>query len=158
MNKVNNMPKLGLLGFATLIEPGISFGPSTVSNVYVGGLSLTWNTGNLYKTSNNRQLDKIHMARISNQQEAFTFNNTLELKQSNSEVEKQQAIILKDREIILLKEKITQSYQLKYKNGLASVSDLINTLYKESEARNSESLHQVQLLLALHNNKNISGN
>ena len=158
MNKVQNMPKLGLLGFATLIEPGVNLGPSSVSNVWVGGLSLSWNTGNLYKTSNNRQLDKIQMARISNQQEVFTFNNTLELKQSNSEIEKHRAIVSKDREIILLKEKITKSYRLKYNNGLASVSDLINTLYKESEARNSQSLHQVQLLLALHNNKNISGN
>ena len=50
MNKVANMPKLGLLGFATFIEPGVSLGPSTISNVYVGGLSLSWNTGNLYKT------------------------------------------------------------------------------------------------------------
>lgn len=158
MNKAHNMPKLGLMGFATLIEPGVSFGPATISNVYVGGLSLSWNTGNLYKTSNNRQLDKIQMTRIANQQETFTFNNTLEQKQSNSEVEKQRAIISKDKEIILLKEKITQSYQLKYKNGLASMSDLINTLYKESEARNDQSLHQVQLLLALYTNKNISGN
>ena len=158
MNKVHNMPKLGLMGFATMIEPGVSFGPSTVSNVWVGGLSLSWNTGNLYKTSNNRQLDKIQMARISNQQELFTFNNAFELKQSNSEIEKQKAIVAKDKEIIQLKEKITQAYQLKYKNGMASMNDLINSIYKESEARNEQSLHQVQLLLALYNNKNISGN
>lgn len=158
MNKVHNMPKLGLIGFATIIEPGVSLGPSTMSNVYVGGLSLSWNTGNLYKTSNNRQLDKIHMARISNQQEVFTFNNTLELTQSNSEIEKQNAIVSKDKEIIALKEKITQAYKLKYKNGLASMNDLITSIYKESEARNEQSLHQVQLLLALYTNKTISGN
>ena len=158
MNKVGNMPKLGLLGFVTTIQPSMSFGPSSISNVYVGGLSLSWNTGNLYKTSNNRQLDKIQMAKISNQQEVFTFNNNLQLKQSNSEIEKQKAIVSKDKEIILLKEKITQSYQLKYKNGLASMTDLINCYYKESEAHNDQSLHQVQLLLALYNYKTISGN
>ena len=158
MNKVHNMPKLGLLGFATFIEPGMTLGPSTISNVWIAGLSLSWNTGNLYKTSNNRQLDKIQIARVNNQQQVFTFNNILELKQSNSEIEKQQAIVSKDKEIILLKEKITEAYQLKYKNGLASVSDLINTLYKENEARNNQSLHQVQLLLALHSNKIVSGN
>ena len=158
MNKVANMPKLGLLGFATFIEPGVSLGPSTISNVYVGGLSLSWNTGNLYKNSNNRQLDKIHIDRINNQQEVFTFNNTLEIKRSNSEIEKQKAIVSKDKEIILLKEKITNSYQLKYKNGLASMNDLINSIYKESEARNEQSLHQVQLLLAIYNYNNVSGN
>jgi outer membrane protein TolC len=158
MNKASNMPKLGLLGFATIIEPGVSLGPSSLSNVFVGGVSLSWNTGNLYKTSNNRQLDKIQMAKINNQQEVFTFNNNLQLKQSNSEIEKQKAIVSKDREIILLKEKITQSYQLKYKNGLASMTDLINCFYKESEARNEQSLHQVQLLLALYNYKTFTGN
>ena len=158
MNRVSNMPKLGLMGLATVIEPGVSFGPSTVSNVWVAGLSLSWNTSNLYKTSNNRQLDKIQMARITNQQEVFTFNNTLEQKQSNSEIEKQKAIVSKDKEIVQLKEKITQSYQLKYKNGLASMSDLLTTIYKESESRNEKSLHEVQLLLALYNFNTISGN
>ena len=158
MNKVSNMPKLSLMGFATFIEPGISLGPSTISNVWVGGISLSWNTGNLYKTSNNRQLDKIQMARINNQQEVFTFNNTLEQKQSNSEIEKQKAIVSKDKEIVQLKEKITQSYRLKYKNGLASMSDLLTIIYKESESRNEKSLHEVQLLLALYNFNTISGN
>ena len=158
MNKVANMPKLSLLGFATFIEPGVSLGPSTISNVYVGGLSLSWNTGNLYKNSNNRQLDKIHIDRINNQQEIFTFNNTLEMKRSNSEIEKQKAIVSKDNEIITLKEKITHSYQLKYNNGLASMNDLITSIYKESEARNAQSLHQIQLLLAIYNYNNVSGN
>jgi len=158
MNRVSNMPKLGLMGLATVIEPGVSFGPSTVSNVWVAGLSLSWNTSNLYKTSNNRQLDKIQMARITNQQEVFTFNNTLEQKQSNSEIERQKAIVSKDKEIVQLKEKITQSYQLKYKNGLASMSDLLTSIYKESESRNEKSLHEVQLLLALYNFNTISGN
>ena len=158
MNRAQNMPKLSLMGLATVIEPGVSLGPSTISNVWVGGISLSWNTGNLYKTSNNRQLDKIRMATISNQQEVFTFNNTLELQHSNTEIEKQQAIVSKDKEIISLKEKITKAYQLKYQNGLASVTDLINTLYKESEARNNRSLHEVQMLLALYTSKNIAGN
>ncbi len=158
MNKVANMPKLGLLGFATFIEPGVSLGPSTLTNVYVGGLSLSWNTGNLYKNSNNRQLDKINIDRIDNQQEVFTFNNALDMKRSNSEIEKQKAIVSKDKEIILLKEKITHSYQLKYQNGLASMNDLITSIYKESEARNEQSLHQLQLLLAIYNFDNVSGN
>jgi outer membrane protein TolC len=158
MNKVSNMPKLGLLGFATIIEPGVSLGPSSLSNVFVGGVSLSWNTGNLYKTSNNRQLDKIQVARINNQQEVFTFNNILQLTQTNSEIEKQRAIVAKDNEIILLKERITESYQLKYKNGLAPMTDLIDCLYKESEARNEQSLHQIQLLLAQYNYKTVSGN
>jgi hypothetical protein len=98
------------------------------------------------------------MARINNQQEVFTFNNTLEAKQSNSEIEKQKAIVSKDNEIIRLKEKITQAYQLKFKNGLASMSDLLNSIYKESEARNDQSLHQVQLLLAVYNFNTISAN
>ena len=80
------------------------------------------------------------------------------MKSSNSEIEKQKAIVSKDKEIIQLKEKITHSYQLKYNNGLASMNDLITSIYKESEARNEQSLHQIQLLLAIYNYNNVSGN
>ena len=38
------------------------------------------------------------------------------------------------------------------------MNDLITSIYKESEARNEQSLHQIQLLLAIYNYDNVSGN
>lgn len=157
-NTVGNMPKISLMGVGMMMQPGISMGPSTFNHITLAGVSLSWNTGNLYKTSNNKQLDKIQMDVINTQQETFEFNNNLQRKQVSAEIEKHQAIVSKDNEIVSLKEKVTKSYQLKYENGVASMNDLLTSLNRESEARSNQALHNIQLLLSLYNFKTISGN
>ncbi|HEU5290047.1 MAG TPA: TolC family protein [Cyclobacteriaceae bacterium] len=157
-NNVGNMPKIGLMGIGMMMQPGISFGPTTFDHITLLGASLSWSTANLYKTSNNKQLDKIQSGVISNQQETFEFNNNLQLKQTTAEIEKHQAVLNKDNEIVALKEGITKSYQLKYDNGLASMNDLLTSMNRESEAKNNQALHSIQLLLSIYNYKTISGN
>ena len=157
-NTVGNMPKVSLMGIGMMMQPGISFGTSTFNHIMLGGVSVSWSTANLYKTSNNKQLDKIQYDVISNQQETFEFNTNLQLKQASDEIEKQHAIVSKDNEIIALKENITKSYQLKYDNGVASMNDLLNSLNRESEAKSNQTLHNVQLLLSMYNYKTITGN
>ena len=157
-NSVGNMPKIGLMGVGMMMQPGISFGPSTFDHLTLIGATVSWNTNNLYKTSNNRQIDKIQSDMIVKQQETFEFNNNLQLKQASAEIEKQQAIVSKDAEIVALKESITKSYQLKYDNGLASMIDLLTSINRESEAKSNQSLHNIQLSLSIYNYKTISGN
>lgn len=157
-NTVGNMPKVGLMGVGMMMQPGVAFGPTTFDHLTLIGVSASWNTGNLYKTSNNKQLDKIQSEVISNQQQTFEFNNNLQLKQATAEIEKQQAVLSKDNEIVTLKEGITKSYQLKYDNGVSSMNDLLTSMNRESEAKNNQALHNIQLLLSIYNYKTISGN
>ena len=152
------MPKVGVLGAAVLIEPGIAFGTSTLSSLAIGGVSVSWNTGGLYKTSNNHQLDKIRTDKISNQEETFLFTTNLQLKQTQADIEKQKAVLAKDHEIVALKEKIRKDYQKRYDNGISSMNNVIQSMNKESEARNQEALHQVQLLMSLYQYQTINGN
>jgi outer membrane protein TolC len=156
--KVANMPKIGLMGAGILISPEASFAASQISSLALAGLSVSWNTGGIYKTSNNKQLDKIQIDRIANQQETFLFTSNIQLRQVASEIEKQKAIISKDAEIVNLKSNIRKSYQLKYDNGMSSMNDLITAINKESEARGNEALHQVQLMISVYNYKIINGN
>lgn len=158
LNRVNNNPKIGLIGAGILIEPGMSFGTGKINNLAIAGLSISWNTGGLYRNSNNKNLDKIHFDRINNQQETFTFMNNLQLTQTNGEIEKQKAILQQDHEIIKLKSNIRKSYQLRYENGMSTMNDLINATNKENEALGNQSLHNVQLLMSMYNYKTISGN
>lgn len=158
LHRVATMPKIGLLGAGVWIEPGMSFGPSTLSSLAIGGVSLSWNASGLYRISANKQLDKINLAKISNQEETFLFNTNLQLKQVAADIEKQQAILTNDQQLVQLKSKIRAGYQLKYDNGISSMNDLLVAMHKENEARSQEALHQVQLQLALYNYQTISGN
>ncbi|MGG7035777.1 MAG: TolC family protein [Flavobacterium sp.] len=158
MNQVSNMPKIGLIGAGVMIQPGMNFGPSSFNGLALAGLSLSWSTAGLYKNSNNKDLDKVEIAKINNQKETFLFNNKLQLTQTNSDIEKQKAIIAKDDEIVKLKSGIKKSYQVMYDNGMCAMNDLILAMNKENEAIGNQALHQIQLLMSIYNYKTISGN
>ncbi len=158
ISKVYNMPKIGLIGAGILIEPGLNFATSNLNSLAIAGLSLSWNTGGIYKSSNNKNIDKLKTDRINNQIETFLFNNNLQLTQTSGESEKYKALIAKDDEIILLKNSISRDYQLRYDNGMCSMNDLIQSMNKESEAKGNRALHNVQLLMSQYNYKTINGN
>ncbi len=158
MNKVALMPKVGLMGAGIFITPGISFGTSKIENLAIVGLSASWKIDALYKSSNNKNLDKIKAEKITNQQETFLFTNNLQLSQTASEIEKQKAIIEHDNEIVRLKTDITKSYQTRFDNGMCTMNDLINSMNRENEARSNQTLHNVQLLMSKYNYQYISGN
>ena len=53
-NRVQNMPKLGLMGAGVLLAPGINLFNQDFSGLFIAGLSLSWSTQNLYKRSNKK--------------------------------------------------------------------------------------------------------
>jgi outer membrane protein TolC len=158
ISKVGNMPKIGLLGAGILIQPGVAFGTEKINSLAIAGLSVSWNTNSIYKSSNNRELTKISLDRISNQQETFVFNTRLQMTQQSSEIEKQRTIVAKDLEIVALKSAIKKAYEQKYQNGICSMNDLLSATNGETEAQSNQALHEAQLLLSVYTYKTTSGN
>lgn len=158
MDKVSLMPKVGILAAGVFVSPGMSFATSKVTDLAIAGLSLSWNTGGLYRNSNNRQLNQIQLQRINTERSTFEFNQSLELKQYGAEVAKQRAILQNDDKIVELKARIHQSQQLKFDNGLCSASELINSINNEQDARSNQRLHEIQLLRSLYAYKTSLGN
>ncbi len=158
INKVGYMPKIGLLGAGILIQPGVSLGTEKINSLALAGLSLSWNTQGIYKSSNNRELTKIGLERINVQQETFLFNTKLQLTQQNSDIEKSRTIVEKDQQIVALKSSIKNAYELKYKNGICTMNDLLLATNAETEARSNQALHEAQLLLSVYSYKTTSGN
>jgi len=158
MLKVGNMPKVGLLGAGILIQPGIAFGPEKMKSLAIAGLSVSWNTRSLYTNSNNRELSKINLDRINNQQETFLFNTNLQLSQERSDIEKQKAVLLKDDEIVKLKSNIKKGYEVKYQNGMCTMNDLLTATNGETDAFSNRAIHEIQLLMSAYNYKTTSGN
>lgn len=154
MNNVSLMPKIGLLGAGVVLSPGMG----DFNNLAVVGLSVAWDSEGIFKNSNNKNLDKIKMERISTQQNTFLFNNKLDLNRNSTEISKQKAIISKDDEIVRIKGTIKKAYQTKYDSGMCSMNDLITAINKENEALSNRALHNVQLLMSTYNYKNTSGN
>ncbi len=158
MQHVSLMPKVGLIGAAVLIEPGLNLGNSKLSGLGVAGLSASWNISGLYKNSNEKELTKLSLNKINVQEETFLFNTRLQMTQTSANIEKQEAVLSEDEEIVSLRKNIREGYQLKYDTGTSPLFDFLNATEKETEARAQKALHEMQLLMTLYDYKTISGN
>lgn len=151
-------PKIGVLGFGTFIQPGVDFGASQLNNIFVGGLSLNWSLGALYSNGNNKKLTEINLQKVQVQRETFLFNNNLELSQTKMELDKYQTLIGQDQEILDLKSSIKKAFEIKYENGICTLTDLLNRTNDESLAKQKLITHEIQYLMKSYQYKNKSGN
>ena len=158
VQKVGLMPKVGLLGAGVVLAPGINLGNNDFSAVGVAGLSVSWNTSALYKDSNEKQLAKQQLDKITVQQETFLFNTKLQMSQKTADINRQQAILNDDDEIVRLRKTIREGYQLKYDTGAGPLIDLLNATEKEGNARAEKALHETQLLMTSYEYQTITGN
>jgi outer membrane protein TolC len=157
MTKVSYMPKVGILGIALKMDPGMSLGPQSIQSLSLVGLNVTWNTAGLYRAKNNRSLSAINFDRISTERDVFIRNTRIQILQSRAELDKHRMIIEKDIEIVQLKEGIRKAYETKYENGICSMNDLLIAINKESESRSNKALHEIQQLSSAYTYKAITG-
>ncbi len=158
LNKATLIPKFGLMGFGVFITPGVDFGTSELTNIFVAGLSLSWQLGPLYKNANNKKLTEINLQRIQNQEETFLFNTHLELSQTDKELEKYRKLLEQDREILLLKSSIKDAYLVKYDNGVTTMTDVLQRINDEGTAKQMMIMHEIQYLMKAYQYLNKSGN
>jgi len=158
MNKASLMPKVGLLGFGVFLTPGVDFGASTLTDLMVAGLSVSWSLSPLYKNSNNKKKTQINLQQIQNQEETFLFNTKLALTQEQLELEKYNALLENDNELILLKGRIKEAYSVKYDNGVSTMSDLLDKIMDENVAKQNRIMHEIQYLMTAYQYLTKSGN
>ena len=158
MTKSALNPKVGLTGLGTFITPGVGFGNTELERILVGGLSLSWEIGGLYTNSNQNNITEINLQKVNTQRETFLFNTNLELTSIQEEIMKYRVLIDTDEEILRLKNRITRSYQVKYDNGVSTMSELLDKTNEENMAKQNLITHEIQYQMAVYNYKNISGN
>ena len=151
-------PRIGLLGFGTFLQPGVDFGTSTLDNVFVGGLSLNWSIDGIYTNANNRKLSELGLEQVSVSRETFLFNNSLELTQNRLELEKYRKMMEQDRQILELKARIKEAYELKYENGVSTMSELLDKTNEESVAQQNLIVHEIRYLMKAYEYRNKTGN
>ncbi len=153
-----NLPKIGAFVQAGYGKPGLNMLTNAFSPFYIGGIRLSWNLSGFYTQKTN--LDKIELNKksVDIQKETFLFNNNLQNKQQQNEMEKLKSNIKNDDEIIRLRTNIKKSSEVKVENGTATVTDLLREIDAESMAKQNKLLHEIQLYMAVYQYKNIINN
>lgn len=158
LNRSTLYPKIGVLGFGTFLNPGINFGASDINRILVAGLSLSWDVSGLYRNGNNKKLEEVNLLKIENREEAFLFNTNLQIDQTQIELQKYQQLIEKSEEVLAIKSRIKKAYEVKFENGVSTMTELLDKTNEENLANQKLIFQEIQYLQKMYEYKYKSGN
>jgi len=154
----NYLPRLSAFFQGGYGRPGLNLLSNDFSFYYIGGIKFSWSLGNLYTLNNNRQLDQIDREQIDLQKQTFILNTNIQLSQQNGAILQLREIIQSDNDIVAKRKEVTDDAKIRMENGALTVHDYLGELDSENQAIQNKLLHQVQLIQAIYNYENISGN
>lgn len=152
------MPRLGLFAQGGYGRPGLNMLYDGFSPYYIGGLRLSWNLSSFYTHKNDINKIATSQKSVEVQKETFLFNNKLQNNQQLNEIDKLKTAISNDDRIIALRTKIKTATSSRVENGTATVSDLVRDMNAENLARQTRSMHEIQLYIAVYQLKNQTNN
>ena len=152
-----NSPKLS--GFVTggYGNPGLNMLDNSFKSYYITGLKLSWNVFDWNSNKKQRKSLQVNKEIIDNEQEVFKLNTSIELTKHQSEISKISEIIVSDKDIISLRQKILETSRSQFKNGVITASSYITELTNLYEAENNLKTHNTQLSFAKANYNTTKG-
>ena len=150
-------PKFSLSLQGGIGRPGLNILENTFQPYWTAGVKMSWDIGALYTRKDEKRKLDAQMRKIESDRETFLFNTGLDAVQMRSAVDKAKALLEKDRKIISLRESIRSSGEEQYRNGVITMNDLMSRIDDEYNAKVAESIHRIQLLMAVYDLKNCLG-
>lgn len=150
-------PKFSLSLQGGVGRPGLNILKNSFQPYYTAGIKMSWDIGALYTRKNDRQKLDAQLRTIESDKETFIFNTRLNATQMSGEIEKARNLLEKDKEIIALQESIRAAGEEQYRNGTISMTDLMDRIGDEHDAKVAESIHTIQLLMAIYDLRNCIG-
>lgn len=141
-------PKFFAFGQAGVGRPGLNMLSDDFEPFYIVGVRLNWNPWNWNLNKNEKKIFGIQSEILKIQQASFDKNLRIQSEKELTEVFKILDIIKQDREIIALREKISQSASSQLSNGVITSSDYVTRLTEERQAKLNYEIHRVQLVKA----------
>jgi outer membrane protein TolC len=153
-----NLPKIGLFIQGGYGRPGFDFFNNDFTSFYIGGVRLSWNISGFYTQKNELKKIETGQKNVDIMKETFLFNTNLLTTQQLNEIEKLRSTLKNDEEIILLRNNIKKAAEAKFQNGTITATDLLREINAENIARQTRTLHEIQLYMAVYQLKNTTNN
>lgn len=150
-------PKLNLSLQGGYGRPGMNMLSGDFSGYFVAGLKLQWNIGALYTRGLDKRRVNADAQKIDLMRKSFILNSSVEAEQKNNAILKARDVLEKDSEIIALRQRIRASGENQYREGTIKMNDYLSMLDEEYKAKANESMHEVQLMMAVYDMKNTIG-
>ena len=156
------MPRLGVFAQAYYGYPGYNLFEDMMSHKWslngMVGARLTWNIGALYTRKNDRAKLQLQRDLTETNRDVFLFNNRLEQIQQNEEIARYRKLMADDEEIIALRAAVRKAAESKLAHGIIDVNDLVREINQENAARVQRSMHEIEMLKQIYDNKFTTNN
>ena len=156
------MPKLGVFAQGYYGYPGLNMFEDMMSHDWslngIIGARLTWNIGALYTRKNDKAKLQLQRDLTESNREVFLFNNRLEQIQQNEEITRYKKLMAADDEIISLRSAVRKAAESKLSHGIIDVNDLVREINNENAAKVQQSMHEIEMLKEIYDNKFTTNN
>ena len=156
------MPKLGVFAQGYYGYPGLNMFEDMMSHQWslngIIGARLTWNIGALYTRKNDKAKINSQRSMVDVQRETFLFNNNLEQIQQNENISRYKKLMAEDEEIISLRAAVRKAAESKLSHGIIDVNDLVREINQENAAKVQQSMHEIEMLKEIYDNKFTTNN
>ena len=151
------MPKVGVFAQGFYGYPGLNMFEDMMRHQWslngIIGARVTWNIGALYTRKNDKAKLQLQRDMTENSREVFLFNNNLEQIQQHENIERYQKLMAHDGEIISLRQAVRKAAESKLAHGIIDVNDLVREINQENAACVRQSVHEIEMLKEIYDNK-----
>jgi len=155
-------PRLGVFAQGFYGYPGLNMFEDMMRHRWslngVIGARLTWNIGALYTRKNDKAKLQLQRELTESNREVFLFNNRLEQIQQQEEMARYRKLMADDEEIIALRSAVRKAAESKLAHGIIDVNDLLREINQENAARVQQSMHEIETLKEIYDNKFTTNN
>lgn len=142
------MPKLSGFGQLGYGNPGLNFLEDKWTPYYIVGARLKWQVWNWNQNKKDKQILGLRQDIVDKNQETFDKNLHIEVEQHLGDMRKYEQLILKDRQVITLRQNIARTASSQLDNGVITSSDYVSRLNEEAQAMLNLEIHRVKLAKA----------
>lgn len=156
------MPKIGVFAQGFYGYPGYNLFEDMMNHRWslngIVGARITWNIGALYTRKHDKAKMNVQRSMFNVQRETFLFNNNLEQIQQNEDISRYRQLMANDEEIVALRSEVRKAAESKLTHGIIDVNDLVREINAENAARVQQSIHEIEMLKEIYDNKFTTNN
>ena len=156
------MPKVGVFAQGFYGYPGLNMFEDMMRHKWslngIVGARVTWTIGALYTRKNDKAKLQLQRDMTESSREVFLFNNNLEQIQQHENIERYQKLMAHDGEIISLRQAVRKAAESKLAHGIIDVNDLVREINQENAACVQQSVHEIEMLKEIYDNKYTTNN
>ncbi|NLJ06145.1 MAG: TolC family protein [Sphingobacteriales bacterium] len=154
---VSRLPKLYAFGQMGFGRPGLNFLSNEFKPYAIAGASLNWNIWDWHQSKNEKNSLEIQKEIIETKRQTFEQSLDILSVTEKNNIDKYNEAILRDAEIIALREKITKVASSQLDNGSITATEYLAELNAEMQARLNLEVNKLLLLQAKMNLNFIKG-